>query len=178
MAAMMKKWEAAITPGENHKKLDGLVGEWNTKMKMWMGGPGSTPIVTEGKARIKWILDGRFLREEYETDIMMPGPTGEMTKKKMKGMGLTGYDNFRHMYTGSWVDNLNTYLLTMSGMMDPAGKTLTFYGQMDEPMMDVYGRTVKYETKIIDDDKHLFSIYDLHAGADYKVLEVEYTRSR
>ncbi len=45
-------------------------------------------------------------------------------------------------------------------------------------MMDVHSRMVKYQTKIIDDDKHVFTIYDLHAGDNYKVLEIEYTRAK
>lgn len=178
MAAMMKKWKDAATPGPMHKKLDGLVGEWDTKMKMWMAGPGAPPVVSEGKSRVKWIMDGRFLREEFEGDIMMPDETGAMAKKKFQGLGLLGYDNFRHMFTGSWVDNQGTHMLTMSGALDPAGTTLTMYGEMDEAMIDVRGRTVKYLTKIIDDDKHVFAIYDLHAGEDYKPLEIEYTRAK
>ncbi|HKQ46780.1 MAG TPA: DUF1579 domain-containing protein [Phycisphaerae bacterium] len=178
MAAMMKKWKDAATPGTMHKKLDRFVGEWDTKMKMWMAGPGAPPVVSEGKSRIKWILDNRFLREEFEGEIMMPDETGAMSKKKFQGLGLLGYDNFRHMYTGSWADNQGTHMLTMSGALDPAGTTLTMYGEMDEAMLDIRGRTVKYQTKIIDDDKHVFSIYDLHAAEDYKALEIEYTRAK
>ena len=48
---------------------------------------------------------------------------------------------------------------------------------MDEPMLDVIGRTVKYVTRIISEDEHVFSIYDLHAGDDYKVLEITFKRA-
>lgn len=177
MATMMKKWKDACTPGEMHKKLDGLIGEWDTATKMWMA-PGAPPMVTKGKSRVKWIMDGRFLREEFEGEILMPDATGAMSKKKFTGLGLLGYDNFRKMFTGSWIDNQGTHMLTMAGMLDPAGTTLTMYGEMDEAMLDVRGRMVKYQTKIVDDDKHIFSIYDLHAGENYKALEIEYTRAK
>ena len=50
------------------------------------------------------------------------------------------------------------------------------YGEMDEPMMKVFGRYVKYVHTIVNNDKHVFSIYDLHAGDNYKVVEVVYDR--
>ena len=43
---------------------------------------------------------------------------------------------------------------------------------------DVIGRTVKFQTKVVDNDTHVFSIYDLHAGDDYKVVEVTYKRRK
>ena len=49
---------------------------------------------------------------------------------------------------------------------------------MDEPMLNVIGRTVKYETKIIDENKHTMKIFDLHAGDDYLVIELIYTRKK
>jgi hypothetical protein len=114
--------------------------------------------------------------EEFAGEMMMPGPDGQMQKVPFKGLGLTGDDNCRNMYVATWADNINTHVLTMSGTCDPSGKTFTAYGQMDEPMLDVHGRMVKYVTRIISKDKHVFEIYDLHAGDDYKVLEITYER--
>jgi hypothetical protein len=178
MAEMMKKWQAAVTPGPMHKMLECFVGEWNTKTKVWMGGPDSSPAETKGKSTVKWIMDGRFLMDEMHGEMLMPNEKGEMVKKPMKGLGIYGYDNFRHMFTGTWVDNQNTHMLNMAGMVDPSGKVFTWYGEMDEPTMDVRGRLVKYQTKIIDENKHVFAIYDLHAGEGYKVIEVTYTRAK
>ena len=73
---------------------------------------------------------------------------------------------------------MGTQLLTMRGSADPTGKVLTAYGEMDEPMLGVIGRTVKYVTRVIDQDHRFFEIYDLHASDDYKVVEIEYTRRR
>jgi hypothetical protein len=66
-------------------------------------------------------------------------------------------------------------LVGMSGMRDPSG-TFTYYGEMDEPMLDVHGRMVKYVSRIVNEDKHVFEIYDLHAGPGYKVVEITYER--
>ena len=99
-----------------------------------------------------------------------------MMGQPFEGIGYTGYDNYKNMYVFSWIENQSTMMLTASGMTDPSKKVFTFYGQMDEPMLDVSGRTVKYVIKIINEDKHVFEIIDLHAGDDYKVIEVVYTR--
>lgn len=66
----------------------------------------------------------------------------------------------------------------MTGTRDPSGKRWTFYGEMDEPMLDVQDRMVKYVVEIVDADHHVFSVYDLHAGDGYRVVEVAYTRSK
>jgi hypothetical protein len=93
-------------------------------------------------------------------------------------MGLTGYDNNRNLYVGCWADTMGTQLLTMKGSMSPDGKTFTTYGEMDEPMLGVVGRMVKFQTKVVDQDNAVFSIYDLHAGDNYKVAEVTYKRQK
>ncbi len=166
-AAMMQEWMKLAAPSDAHKKLEPLVGKWNHTSKVWMSGPGSTPMESSGTTERKWILGGRFLMEEHK---------GQMMGMPHEGLGLNGYDNFRNMYTSTWCDNMGTTILTMKGMADPAGKTFTFYGEMDEPGMKVTGRTVKYVTRIIDNDKNVFEIIDLHAGDNYKVVEVTYTR--
>jgi hypothetical protein len=95
-----------------------------------------------------------------------------------QGMGLFGYDNTRNMYVGCWANDLSTQLLTFKGGASPDGKTITMYGELDEPGLGVYGRLVKYVTRVIDDDNEVFAIYDLHAGEDYKVIEIAYKRRK
>lgn len=179
MKAMTERWEKAMTPGDPHKKLAEFVGDWDVTLKMWMMGPSGPPTETKGTAKVTSVLGGRFIREEMKAEMNMPDmKTGGMTKFNFEGQGLTGYDNYRSMYVGSWADNMNTHMLRMSGMADPEGKVITMYGEMDEPTMNVIGRTVKYVTRIVDKDKHVFEIYDLHAGDNYKVIEITYVRKK
>lgn len=177
MAAAMKKWQNAITPGPHHKKLDYFVGNWKTTTRIWMAGPSAPPSEFKGTSQFKWIMDGRFLLEEFSGEIIMPTADGKMQTVKMSGSGWIGYDNYKNLYTGAWIDTNRTDIQTMTGMADPSGKTFTFYGPMDEPMLDVYGRTVKFVRKIVDDKKFVFEIFDLHAGSDYRVLEITYERT-
>ncbi|MGH7179921.1 MAG: DUF1579 domain-containing protein [Tepidisphaeraceae bacterium] len=175
MAEMMKKWMATVEPGPNHKFLDQFVGNWKTTTKVWMD-PAAPPMQTAGTAEVKWVLGGRFILQQFKGAMLMPGPDGNMRKIPHEGMGLTGYDNFRHIYVGNWADNMGTALLSFSGTHVPGSKTLTMYGHMDEPMMDMVARTVKYVTTVESANKLVFAIYDLAAGDNYKVIEVTYEK--
>src|SRR6187401_2277448 len=82
---MLKKMEAAGTPGPAHKALEALVGNWKAEVKCWQE-PGSSPNVSQGTAKTSWILNGRFLEEEFQ---------GEMMGKPFTGVSLMGYDNLK-----------------------------------------------------------------------------------
>lgn len=169
MEEMMARWIAAATPGEMHEYLARQVGKWTTRTRIWMEGPQSEPSESTGTSVRRMILDGRFLVDE--TDGTMLGQTHQ-------GFGLTGYDNFKQRFVATWADNMGTALLTMSGTLDESGKVLTYYGQMDEPMTGEHDKMVRYVHREIDDDQHVFEIYDLAQGEDAKVVEVTYTRAK
>ncbi len=170
-AAMMDAYMKMVQPGEMHKRLASHAGTWNTEMKMWMD-PNAPPSVSHGKSRIESVLDGRFIQENADFVIDMMGQ-----EMPMQGIGMTGYDNVRQQFVGSWCDSLGTHLLTMQGNFDQAGKVLTMYGTMDEALLGVYGRMVRYQTHFIDHDTFRFEMYDLHAGEDFKVMEITYRRA-
>jgi hypothetical protein len=165
--AMMAEWAKISAPSDAHKHLDYFVGKWKTKTSMYMGGPGSTPMVSDGKSEMKWVLDGRFIMDMHE---------GTMMGQPYNGIGMTGYDNYRNMYVSSWYSNQGTNILAMGGARNPKTQMFTYYGEMDEPSLKVIGRMVKYVTTIADKDHYTFDIIDLHAGDDYKVISIAYER--
>jgi hypothetical protein len=174
MQKMMAAWQKAATPGEHHAKLEHFIGEWDLETKFWMAGPDGPASTSKGSAKYEWILGKRFVQETMRARTeMAPGQVMEI-----EGLGITGYDNMRNMYTSIWMDNTNTHLLDFVGSMSPDGKKLTFYGDMDEPGLDVYGRTIKSTIRVVDKNTHVFALYDLHAGDDYKVMEITYKRKR
>lgn len=165
MQEMMKMWG----PGEHHKHLGFFVGKWDTVTKVYMGGPGSDAMESSGTTEIKWVLGNRYVQETHK---------GTMMGMPYEGFGMTGYDNYKNMYVGTWYSNMGTEVLSYKGARDPSGKKFTYYGEMDEPMLNVSGRTVKYVTTIMDADHYKMEIIDLHAGDDYKVIEFVYTRQK
>lgn len=163
---MMKKWEAAATPGAEHKTLEPLVGEWNIVSKMWMA-PDALPMETKAKCTTRWILGGRFAQDDFE---------GEFMGKPMQGLGLTGYDNLKKKYTGLWIDSGGTAMFTSTGKASKDGKTFTFTGRMDDPMTGEKNKPLKYTIKIESKDRHVFEMFDLSGGKNVRMIEMVYTR--
>ncbi len=162
--------EAAFQlPGgdEQRKHLEAFVGEWDTTTKMYMAGPKGPAMESKGSSSVKWVLGKRYLQEDHK---------GEMMGMPYEGMGLTGYDDAKNLFVSIWANNIHPELLTMEGTRHPKTGVITMYGKMDEPTLKMFGRMVKYVTTIVDEDTHIFQIYDLAAGDDYKVVEIEYKR--
>jgi hypothetical protein len=170
MQAMMKKWMEAATPGEAHRMLNDFVGAWETTTSTWMEGPDKPPSTTRGMAENKWVMEGRFVQQDYK---------GDMMGKPMTGLGLTGYDNMNKKYVSFWIDNMGTAMSTMEGTFDRDGKVLSLYGKMDEPMTGEHDKMVKYVLRKINKDKHVFEAHDLSRGdMNTKMFEVVYTRKK
>src|ERR1043166_3712852 len=64
---MMKKMEAAGTPGPAHKALEAFVGNWKAEVKCFH--EGGAPQVSQGTAKSNWRLNGRFLEGEFHGEI-------------------------------------------------------------------------------------------------------------
>lgn len=165
---MMTQWQAAMTPGDAHKKLEYFAGVWDVEAKAWMNNPDSLPSVSNGTAEYKMILGGRFLQQEF---------SGEMMQMPFKGIGFTGYDNFKKKYISFWIDEMSTAMSIMEGSMNAAGTTLTLWGKMDEPATGEKNKEVKYVIHIVDKDTHVFEVYDVKTWGDKKpTLKLTYTR--
>jgi hypothetical protein len=162
----MKKVEAAGKPGAAHKKLEGLVGNWTAEVKSWMA-PDAPPMVSKGTAKTSWVMNGRFVQEEFK---------GEMMGKPFNGMGLTGYDNQKQKYNTLWVDDMSTAIFTTEGTVADDGKVITFNGKMDCPITGEKDMPVKQVLRIISPDKHVFEMHDPSKGDKSKTMEITYTR--
>ncbi len=171
----MEAWLSTINPGPEHEFLTRAVGTWDATMKMWWGGPGLDPIEMEARSECRMVLGGRYLQEDFTGQTMMPNEQGQMEPIEFTGIGLNGYDRVRNLYTSVWADSISTQTMLLKGSRTDEN-TITLYGEMDEPMMGVFGRMVKYETTWQDDDTRTFAIYDLHASSGYKVIEITYRR--
>jgi hypothetical protein len=156
VAEMMKKIEAAGSPGATHKALEPLVGEWTAEVKAWMA-PDAPPTVTKGTAKAEWVMNGRFVREDFK---------GEMMGKPFTGMSLTGYDNLKQKYNSLWVDDMSTAIFTSLGTADDGVKAITFESKMDCPVTDQKDMPVKQVLRILGRDKHVFEMYDLRDGKE------------
>ncbi len=166
MEAMMKQWEKFATPGAEHKALAKMVGKWNAETTMLMG-PGAEPTVAKGKAEFTEVLGGRFVRLDF---------SGEFMGKPFTGIGYNGYDNFKKQYTSSWMDDMSTGSMISYGTMGKDGKSITFWGVMDEPMTGEKGKKIRSVMRLVSDDEVIYESYDKVGGKEWKALDIKYTR--
>lgn len=164
--AMMAKWQEFATPGENHKVLNALVGNWDYAMKWWMA-PESEPAMSKGTNEIKWILGGRFLQDWTK---------GTSMGQPFEGMGLTGFDNGKKKYQATWIDNMGTGILTSESTYDPVKKIFTEHGRFTDPTGEI---SFRGKIKLIDNDHYVYEMYTPGKdGKEFRMLEISYTRKK
>ncbi|MBT5365158.1 MAG: DUF1579 family protein [Phycisphaerae bacterium] len=162
LARMEKLGKELATPNSNHQILEKLAGEWNTVQTFMDTNP------TAGTASYKMIYDNRFLDGTH---------TGSILDIPFEGKLTIGYDNYKHKYVISFIDNLGTALRTAEGMLDKSGEVLSLWGTMDEWMTDEHDKPVMYQFKFIDKDTFFLGIHDLSIlDKNSLVIAVTYTR--
>jgi hypothetical protein len=163
---MMKKMEAAGTPGPGHKALDAFVGNWKAEVKCWHE-PGGSPQVSQGTAQAKWTLNGRFLEEDFQ---------GEMMGKPFRGRSLIGYDNTKQTFNTVWVSDMGTSMFVSEGKGENGNKVITLEGKANCPATGQKDVPMKSVFRVLSPDKHVFEMFDGSKGQNAKVMEITYTR--
>ena len=163
--AMMEVWKKLAMPGEPHKLFASLAGSWTTTTKEWME-PGKPPTESTGTAEMKMLLDGRFLYQEYNAQMM---------GQPFSGVGIDAYDNMTKKYVTAWIDTMGTGIFMMEGTASTDGKTITLKGSHPEPGGGRMSHRAVW--KIVDNNTQTFDMYGAHhGGKEMKVLEITYMR--
>jgi hypothetical protein len=165
---MMANMTKFMTPGPEHKILDACVGKWTTHVKMWMD-PAAPVMESEGSAEGKWIMDGRYLQEDFKSTMM---------GKPFEGMGVTGFDNIKKAYVGSWIDNMGTGVTSMEGTYDAAKKTISCTSQSPDATWTKYVPARMVST-LVDANTHKLEMYGPDkSGKEFRCMEITYTRAK
>jgi len=163
MAAMMK----LAAPGEHHRHMAKLAGEWKAVSKMWLD-PAAAPVESTGTMQLTPILGGRFMQSQYK---------GPLMGMEFNGIGLDGFDNQKQKHIGLWVDNMGTMMMTFEGACSDGGKVTTTMSDFVDPASG-QATTMKSVTTMIDDKKFMFEGFARPAsgGEFFKTMEITYTR--
>lgn len=165
---MMTKWMEYSTPGEGHKALEPLVGNWDYTVSWWES-PGSKPQKSTGTSEVKWIMGGRYLEQTAK---------GMSMGQEFRGMGIMGYDNMKKEYNGVWIDNMGTGMMTGTGSYDPAKKSFTENGSFSSPM-EGGEKSYRGVTTLINPDKYTYEMYVTGKdGKESRAMEIVYTRKK
>jgi hypothetical protein len=167
MQAMMAAYEKAAEPGPAHKQLQRAVGKWNVIMKSWPA-PGAPPVDSTGTAEGKSLLGDRYVQTTFSSTFM---------GKTFSGVGLSGYDNAKKKFVGTWIDSMSTGMMRSEGTSDPGGKVVTSQATSVDP---VTGKESKM--RIVQtwdgDDKFVEDFYEKKGSKEVKTMEITYTRAK
>jgi hypothetical protein len=165
---MMAKWQEFAMPGEGHKALESLVGTWDYTVTWWET-PESQPQKSAGTSEVKWIMGGRFLEQTAK---------GTAMGQEFQGMGIMGYDNMKKEYTGVWIDNMGTGMMTSTGTYDPSTKSFTEKGSFSCPQ-EGGEKSFRGVTTIDGPDKYTYEMYAAGKdGKEARMMEIVYTRKK
>lgn len=158
-------------PSDIHKELvKANEGVWDATMRFYAAGPDKPPQEFKGTETVRAAADGLFLITEFEADFV--------GGKKFRGHGITGYDPRKRKIVGTWADNMNASIGTLTGDYDPKTKTVTYVFEIADP-----GTGQMRKDKHVDEHKaeghKVYTIYDATAGASQrKLMEIETKRRK
>lgn len=168
-AAMMKAWQDYATPGEAHKMLAMDNGNWDIESTMWMKPDDPKPTKSKMTSSSKMILGGRYQEAKY---------TGTVMGAPFEGIATVGYDNSTKKIVSTWVDNMGTGIMYMSGAYDGTAKTMELTGDCVDPMTG-QKKNVRETFTIIDDNTRKMEMFDTpNGGKEYKTMELMMTRKK
>ena len=168
-AMMNKAWAESMAITEQHKMMAKSTGTWNADITMWME-DGAPPSKSTGTCVNTMLFNGLYQQSKH-TATMMGMP--------FEGMGITAYDNTLKKYVATWIDNMGSGILVMTGNWDDASKSLKLSGTMKNPANGL-DCTMREEFKPIDDNTQMMTMYgpDGKTGKEYKTMEITYTRKK
>ncbi|WP_339835700.1 DUF1579 domain-containing protein [uncultured Flavobacterium sp.] len=161
-AAIAKAWTDYATPSKAHEMLAKDTGTWDAEMTFWM--PDSPePQKANSVATYKMILDGKYQEGTFK---------GEMFGMSFEGRGITAYDNASKEFIITWIDNMGTGMLVSRGQYDETTKSITFNGNMVDPVTGKE-KKVKEIITFMDDKNQKMEMFEVNSdGTEFKNMEI------
>jgi hypothetical protein len=149
-------------PGPEHELLKKSVGTWDATVELCdpTGAPVSTSKGIETNAL---TVGGLWLVSDFR---------GEMMGQPFQGHGVSGFDQTKKKYVGTWVDSMSLGLALMEGTYDSKTKTMTEW--MEGPDMTGKISKMKAISEWKDDDTRVFTMYD--EGKEQPSMRITYKR--
>ncbi|MGK4568457.1 DUF1579 domain-containing protein [Flavobacterium sp. 3HN19-14] len=117
----------------------------------------------------KMILGGRYQQSTHKGMYMgMP----------FEGMSTVGYNNASGEYNETWVDNMGTGVMYLTGKYDPATKAVNYTGDCVDPMTKK-SKKIKQTYTIVDENTRRLESYENDpSGKEYKSMDITMTRKK
>ncbi|HYE07146.1 MAG TPA: DUF1579 domain-containing protein [Planctomycetota bacterium] len=155
------------TTGAEHEALKRWIGEWTVESTMYMA-PGAPPMISKGTATFSAMLDGRWVRQDYQ---------GDMMGQAFIGFGLSGYDTLEKKYVATWCDSFSTSMAHMVGESDDGGKTITYRNRVEHCPMTGGPLDMRTVVALESADKLICTSHHTpEGGTEALAMELVYTR--
>jgi hypothetical protein len=149
------------------KVLHGMTGTWHAQVKMYED-PSKPPQESTATVTGAMVMEGRFLEQKIE---------GKFAGGAFKGLGITGYDPIRKMYSMFWIDSVGNQMMVRYGTFDAKTKTFTFLAEE----VNEFSGGKKWKTRdvmrLVNDNEHIAEMFVTpEGGKEFKMMEIKYTR--
>lgn len=110
----------SYTPDQAHARLARLAGDWRGVARTWLE-PGKPPQEARWEGRIAPVLDGRFVRFTYGSELQGTPFAGEL---------LVAFESGEGLWRMTWVDSFHTgtAILVSVGEGGPAAQPVSVRG--------------------------------------------------
>ena len=132
-----------------------------------LDGAGQRCTREQATAKGQWILNGRFLQEDFQ---------GEMMGQPFRGRSVYGYDNTKQKFESVWISDMQTSMFTTEGKGENGNKVITLEGTASCPATGRTDILMKVVLRVLSPDKHTFEMFDGSRGENAKTMEITYTR--
>lgn len=156
-AAAAKAWQDFATPGDMHKWMASHEGTWEAEVSSYGGGP--EPSKSKATEVVKMVMNGLYQQSNL---------SGTMMGMPFSGQSTLAYDNSKKQFVLTWIDNMGSGVMMMTGQYDAATKTLNLKGTQTDPSTGK-DMNVRQEQKFIDDNSYVLTMYG--EGADGKEMK-------
>lgn len=167
-AAINKAWMEFSTPGAMHSWMEKTNGTWEGDVSSWMtsDAPPSTSKAVNVQSS---VLGGRYVTGKF---------SGSMMGQPFNGISTMGYDNAKKVFTSTWIDDMGTGIVHMTGTYNEATKTLSLKGHQTN-FMSGKDSGIREEMVMIDDNTYKMTMYgDGFDGKEMKFMEGTFKKKK
>ena len=154
-------------PSPEHKVIAQSAGEWDAKITMRMA-PGAPPMTSTG-VETNEMVGNFWLKSSVRLDFM---------GNEMEGAGILGFDTRTEKLFSVWTDSTSPVPAVMEGEADLKTGTLTFTGEMYDPMSDRDIAVRMTEERADENHRHMKMFMKDESGQEFVCMEIEYTRKK
>lgn len=145
-----------------HENLKKMVGQWDSSWELML----PKPMKGTGTATTKLILGGRFIRQDYESEMM---------GQPWQGVLHIGYDTIEKEFVSVWMDSMSPIMAVSRGKRQADGSLRLIGTEPD--YVTGQKKKVAVVTRWLNDNQYTVAFYAVDKdGSETRAGLITYTR--